>query len=135
MSNTPINPDTLFKPMGFHQVVTSTGNKTIHIAGQGAFDTQMKLQGKGDYKVQTQKALQNLALALEAAGATPQDIVSSHVFVKGLNPEVSAQVGEGMMTALEGKPFPIHATSLIGIDALVHPQMLVEISAVAMIKE
>ena len=133
MSNTPINPDTLFKPMGFHQVVTSTGNTTIHLAGQGAFDTDMKLLGKGDYRLQTQKALQNLALALEAAGATPGDIVSSHVFVKGLNPEVSGQVGEAMMTALEGKPFPIHATSLIGIDALVHPHMLVEISAVAMI--
>lgn len=135
MSNTPVNPDTLFKPMGFHQVVTSTGNKTIHIAGQGAFDTQMKLQGKGDYRAQTHKALNNLALALAAAGATPADIVSSHVFVKGLTPEVAGQVGEAMMTALDGKPFPTHAVSMIGIDALVHPHMLVEISAVAMVKE
>ncbi len=133
MSNQAINPDSLFKMAGFHQVVTSTGNKTIHIAGQGAFDEQMNLVGAGDYRAQAVKAFQNLALALDAAGATPADVVSSHMFVKGLCPEVIGQFIEGMSEALDGQPFPANASSLIGVEALADPGMLVEISAVAVI--
>lgn len=135
MPNQPINPDTLFKMAGFHQVVTSSGNTTIHIAGQGAFDTEMNLVGAGDYRAQTIKAFQNLALALESAGATPADVVSSHMFVKGLCPEVTAQFIEAMNVALDGKPFPENASSLIGVDALADPDMLVEISAIAVIED
>lgn len=133
MPNQPINPDTLFKMPGFHQVVTSTGNITIYIAGQGAYDSDMNLIGAGDYRAQTIKAFQNLALALEAAGATPSDVVSSHMFVKGLCPEVTSQFVEGMNKALDGNPFPANAASLIGVEALADPDMLVEISAVAVL--
>jgi enamine deaminase RidA (YjgF/YER057c/UK114 family) len=133
MPNKPVNPDTLFKSRGFHQVVTSTGSTTIHVAGQGAFDTDMKLVGVDDYRAQAIKAFQNLALALEAAGATPADVVSSVMYVKGLCPVVTEQFVEGMMVALDGEPFPANASSLIGIDALAHPDMLVEISAVAVV--
>jgi enamine deaminase RidA (YjgF/YER057c/UK114 family) len=133
MPNQAINPDTLFKMPGFHQIVTSTGNKTIHIAGQGAFDSDMNLIGAGDYRAQAIKAFQNLALALESAGATPADVVSSHMFVKGLCLEATAQFIEGMNVALDGKPFPANASSLIGVEALADPGMLVEISAVAVL--
>ena len=133
MPNQAINPDTLFKMRGFHQVVTSTGTKTIHVAGQAAYDTEMNLVGAGDYRAQTIKAFQNLVLALEAAGASPADVVSSHMFVKGLCPEVTGQFIAGMNEALNGEPFPANASSLIGVAALADPEMLVEISAVAVV--
>lgn len=134
MPNQPINPDTLFKMGGFHQIVTSTGNTTIHIAGQGAYDSEMNLVGAGDYRAQTIRAFQNLSLALESVGATPADVVSSHMFVKGLCPEVTSQFIEAMNEALDGNPFPANASSLIGVDALADPEMLVEISAVAVVE-
>lgn len=134
MPNQAVNPDTLFKMPGFNQIVTSTGNTTIHIAGQGAYDSEMNLVGAGDYRAQTIKAFQNLALALESVGATPEDVVSSHMFVKGLCPEVTSQFVKAMNVALDGKPFPANASSLIGVDALADPEMLVEISAVAVIE-
>lgn len=56
MPNQPVNPDTLFKIPGFHQIVTSTGGTTIHIARQGAYDSDMNLIGAGDYRAQTIKA-------------------------------------------------------------------------------
>ena len=135
MPNQPLNPNTLFKMRGFHQVVTSTGTKAIHIAGQGAYDHEMNLVGVGDYRAQTIKAFQNLVLALESAGATPADVVSSHMFVKGLCPEVTGQFIEAMSVALDGKPFPANASSLIGVEALGDPEMLVEISAVAVLDD
>jgi enamine deaminase RidA (YjgF/YER057c/UK114 family) len=135
MSNQAINPDSLFSMPGFHQVVTSTGSKTIHVAGQGAFDKQMNLVGPGDIHAQTVQAFQNLALALEAAGATPSDVVSSVMYIKGLCPVITGQFVKAMNEALDGKPFPSNASSLIGVDALADPRMLVEISAVAVIDE
>lgn len=133
MTNQPINPDTLFKMPGFHQVVKTTGQTTIYVAGQGAFDTDMNLVGKGDYRAQAVKAFQNLTLALAAAGATPEDVVSSHMFVKDLSPEATAEFIAGMSEALDGQPFPANASSLIGVAALADPDMLVEISAVAVL--
>jgi enamine deaminase RidA (YjgF/YER057c/UK114 family) len=135
MPNQPINPNTLFRMPGFHQIVTSTGNRTIHIAGQGAYDSEMNLVGVGDYRAQTIKTFQNLALALESAGTTPADVVSSHMFVKGLCPKVTGQFIEAMNVALDGEPFPANASSLIGVEALADPEMLVEISALAILKD
>lgn len=131
MSNYPVDPDGLFKFEGFHQVMVSTGSKTIHIAGQVAFDKDMNFIGKGDYAAQTAKALQNVAVAASAAGATPEDIVTSVFFIKGLNSEAVQQVFRGMAVALDGKPFPAHAYNIVGVEALSDPDVLIEISAVA----
>ena len=133
--NQAINPDTLLKIRGFHQRATSTGSKTIHIAGQGAFDKDFNLIGEGDYRLQTAQAFRNLALALEAVGATPADVVSSHMFVKDLSAEAAQQFMLGMNEALDGQPFPPNASSLIGVQGLAAPGMLVEISAVAVIDD
>lgn len=131
MPNEKINPDTLLKMPGFDQIVVSKGTRTIHVAGQGAFNAKMQLVGVGDYRAQAAAAFQNLALALAAAGAKPEDVVSSHMFIVNLGKEATEQFIAGMNEALDGKPFPTNASSLIGVSALAHPDMLVEISAVA----
>ena len=133
MSNEHINPDELFKLPSFSQAVISTGSKTIHIAGQVAFDEEMNVIGQGNYMAQAAKAFQNVATALEAAGATPEDVVSTVMYVKDLNPKSVEGFGAGMMTALNGKPFPPNASTLIGVAALGHPELLVEISAIAVV--
>jgi len=50
MPNHAIDPEGLFKAPGFHQVMVSTGNRTIYIAGQVAYDRDMNLIGAGDYR-------------------------------------------------------------------------------------
>jgi enamine deaminase RidA (YjgF/YER057c/UK114 family) len=131
MSIEHINPDGLFKMPGFTQVVKSTGGSRIYIAGQGAFDKDMNLIGADDYQAQARQAFNNLAVALEAAGATPEDIVSTVMYVVDLNPESTQAFIAGMNQALDGKGFPANASSLIGVKALAMKGMLVEISGVA----
>lgn len=126
-----IDPDGLFKMPGFHHVVKTTGKSTIYIAGQVAYNKNMDFIGMGDYSAQTKQALQNVALAAAAAGAKPEDIVSSTLYIKGLNTEASKQILAAMATALDGKPFPAHAFNMIGIEALGDPRALIEISAIA----
>lgn len=135
MANQAIDPEGLVKLPGFHQVMVSTGSKTIHIAGQIAYDKDMKLVGADDYRAQTIQALQNVAVAVRAAGAEPEDIVSSILYIRGLNTEGAAEaILGGMAVALDGKPFPAHAFSMIGVETLAGPEILIEISAVAMLE-
>lgn len=131
MSNYAVDPDGLFKYDGFHQVMVSTGTKTIYIAGQVALDKNMNFIGKDDYKAQAVQAFQNVAVAAKAAGAAPEDVVSSVLYIKGLNSEVIQQVMMGIATALDGKPFPAHAHSIIGVEALSDPNVLIEVTAIA----
>lgn len=127
------NPDGLFELDGFSQVVVASGSKTIYISGQGAYDKQMKLLGKEDYFAQTVKAFGNLKIALAAAGATPAQVVSSTMYVKNLSTQVMETFIHAMNVAQDGEPFAPNASSLIGVQALGGEDMLVEISAIAVV--
>lgn len=129
--NQAIDPAGLFKIDGFHQVMTSTRAKTVYIAGQVAYDENMALVGAGDYRAQTIRALQNVATAAVAAGARPEDIVSSTLYIRDMDSDANRAVMQGMATALKGTPFPAHAFNLVGVASLADPRILVEISAVA----
>jgi enamine deaminase RidA (YjgF/YER057c/UK114 family) len=131
MSIEHIHPDGLFKMPGFTQVVKSTGGNRIYVAGQGAFDKDMNLIGAGDYQAQACQAFNNLALALASAGANPEDIVSTVMYVVDLNADNTQAFIAGMNEALDGKGFPANASSLIGVKALAMEGMLVEISGIA----
>lgn len=128
-----VQPAGLFEAQGFSQIVVGTGRRLAFIAGQGAYDAQFNLVGRGDHFAQTLQAFRNLATALEALGARPEHIVSSTMYVVGLTPEVLERFTSAMNQALDGKPFPPNAASLIGVERLAHPDMLVEISAIALL--
>jgi enamine deaminase RidA (YjgF/YER057c/UK114 family) len=123
-------PQGLFKAEGMSHVVVSSG-RLAFIAGQGAYDENFQLVGAGDHYAQTVQALNNLKLALAAVGATPEQVVSCSFYVVGLNAEVTEVFVRAMQHALDGKPFPPNASSLIGVAQLAYPDMLVEIAAIA----
>jgi enamine deaminase RidA (YjgF/YER057c/UK114 family) len=133
MSIRHVNPSGLFQMDGFSQVVTVTGGKLVFIAGQGAFDEEFRLVGEGDYYRQTLQAFRNLIIALESVGATPENVVSSTLYIVHLTPEVTETFVRAMNDALPGRPFPPNASSMIGVESLAAEGMLVEISAVAVV--
>lgn len=128
-----INPEALLEYGGLTQVAVASGAKTAYIAGQTACDKAFNVVGKGSYPEQFREALKNLAIAVRAAGGDVDDIVSSTVYIKDISPDVAQLFAKAMETALDGKPFPAHPHSLIGVAALAHPDILVEISGVAVI--
>jgi enamine deaminase RidA (YjgF/YER057c/UK114 family) len=136
MSVEHVNPDTLFKMPGFSQIVVAPANRRLaFIAGQGPFDPGFTLVGGADLKAQTVQAFRNLKAALTAVGATPEDVVSATFYVVGLDEKTTADFIAGMNESLDGKPFPPNASSLIGVAKLGHPEMKVEIAAVAAIPD
>ncbi|MAG55391.1 MAG: hypothetical protein CMJ83_03785 [Planctomycetes bacterium] len=129
-----INPDALFKLDAFTQIVTAPASgRLAFIAGQAAFDADFNLVGVGDLHAQTVQAFQNLRAAVESLGGTVDDIVSTNMYIVGLDGEKVDVFGGAMAEALDGKPFPPNASTMIGVQALAAEGMLVEISAVAMI--
>jgi len=129
-----VNPKGLFQlPKAFSQVVTADAGKLVFVAGQGSFDADMKLVGAGDYRAQAAQAFRNLRTALAAVGAEPEHVVSSTMYVVNLHPAALEAFTQGMNEALDGKPFPPNASTLVGLQSLAFPGMLVEVCATAVV--
>ena len=128
-----LSPPGLFRLEGRFQVVVSSGARTAYIAGQGPFDETMQLIGRGDFHAQTVQAFHNLRLCLAALEVGPERVVSSTIYVVDLDDARVEQFVAAMNVALDGKPFPPNASSLIGVARLGMPDMLVEIAAVAVL--
>lgn len=129
-----VQPAGLFQAEGMSQVVVATG-RTAYIAGQGAYDENFQLVGRGDLFTQALQAFSNLRVALEAVGATPQQVVASTIYVVDLTAEKTDVLVRAMGQAIDGKPFPPNASTLVGVTQLAYPEMLIEISAIAALED
>ena len=128
-----LNPDTLLKPRGYTHIVTITGPaKMIFISGQVAIDKEGKLVGPGDLKTQIRQASANLKAALEAAGATPADIVKTNTYIVNYK-----QSDYSAMREARGELFPDGeppASTLVGVTSLAVDGLMVEMEAIAAVK-
>jgi len=114
---------------GWTHVVGATGGKTIYISGQVGINSSGEVVGKGDLRAQTEQAFQNIAIALAAAGASFRDVVKTNLYVVGLHPEHVPIIREVRSRYVSGDYPP--ASTLVGVSALVGPDWLIEIEAVA----
>ena len=128
-----INPKGLFVLDAFTQIVRTKGGRLAFIAGQGAFDEKFKLIGEGDLYAQVVQAFRNLRTAVESLGGKVEQIVSTNMYIVGMNASKVETFGKAMAVALDGKPFPPNASTMIGVQSLAGEGMLVEISAFAIV--
>jgi len=128
-----INPKGLFVLDAFTQIVRTKGGRLAFIAGQGAFDGQFNLIGAGDLHAQVVQAFKNLRTAVESLGGSVEQIVSTNMYIVGLDQKKVDIFQKAMAVALDGKPFPPNASTMIGVQSLAGEGMLVEISAVAVV--
>ncbi|XWN33047.1 MAG: RidA family protein [Devosia sp.] len=128
-----INPPELYDSVqyGFSHAAVSGAGRTIHCAGQVAWDENANIVGPGDLAAQARQALVNLRAVLAAAGATPADIVRIRTYVVDHNPDKLGPVG-GALADFWGDVTPSPNT-WIGVQALALPDFLVEIEATAVV--
>lgn len=123
-----LNPPGL-KPLGqYSNIAGARGGAIYFIAGQVAVDADGKIVGKGDIEAQAVQVFENLKLALQALGATFDDVIKFTIFIKDLTPEARKAV-MSVRNRLISKTHPPAAT-MVGIDQLVEEDLLVEIEAV-----
>ncbi|WP_129791781.1 RidA family protein [Sphingosinicella sp. CPCC 101087] len=131
MSAERINPDTLYDSLayGFSHAAVETDGRTVHFAGQVAWDKACRVVGEGDHGAQARQALANLQAALEAVGGSPADIVRLRTYVVDHSPDKLGPI-LGAIGSFYGDAVPAPNT-FIGVAALALPEFLVEIEATA----
>ena len=122
-----INPETLSKANGYTHVVETRGGRTVYISGQIAIDSQGNIVGINDFEAQTRQVFQNVKNALEAVGMTFDQVVKLGVYVTDISNVVPLrQVRDEFVNTSEPP-----ASTLVQVAALVRPELLVEIEAIA----
>jgi enamine deaminase RidA (YjgF/YER057c/UK114 family) len=131
MKVTRINPDTLYNSVqyGFSHATLQEGGRTLHMAGQVAWDHSGGLVGANDLRAQTRQALANLRAVLASVDAQPADIVRLRTYVVNHTPDKIAIVMPEIGAFFGGEiPAP---NTFIGVAALALPDFLIEIEATA----
>jgi enamine deaminase RidA (YjgF/YER057c/UK114 family) len=123
------NPDGLAPPAGFAHAAAGDG-KPVVLAGQIGCDAAGRVEAPGDIVAQFGKALDNLLLALGAAGGAPTDIAQLRIFVTDVQAyrDRLRDLGRAYRARL-GRHYP--AMALLGVRELFDPQAMVEIEGLA----
>jgi enamine deaminase RidA (YjgF/YER057c/UK114 family) len=100
----------------------------IYVAGTTALDDQGAVAHPGDMQGQTKVVMETIASAVEAAGGSLADIVYSKTFITEMDQAQAARRGR-LEVLGEIRP----TSTLLGIPALLTPEMLVEIEAEAIV--
>jgi enamine deaminase RidA (YjgF/YER057c/UK114 family) len=131
MASTKINPSSLYNsvPFGFSHAAIQTEGRTVHLAGQVAWDAECNVVGEGDLARQVEVALANLSAVLKEVGAGPEDLVRLRTYIVDNTPEKLGVV-VGAINAFYGGATPAPNT-VVGVSGLALPDFLVEIEATA----
>jgi enamine deaminase RidA (YjgF/YER057c/UK114 family) len=125
-----INPPELARPSGFAHAVVVTG-RTVFLAGQTALDADGRIV-PGGLAVQFERALQNLLVALRAAGGGPEHLAQLTIYIVDMD-DYRARAREigAVWQRLVGRQYP--ATAGIGVARLWDVEALVELQGSAVL--
>jgi 2-iminobutanoate/2-iminopropanoate deaminase len=124
--------DRIGKPSGhFSQAfAVEARGRFVFISGMTAKRTDGTIAGVGDIETQTRQMCYNVKAAVEAAGGTMADICRVDVYVKDMTGfDIIHRVRR------EFFPNPPPASTLVAVSGFVHPDYLIEMSAIAVITD
>lgn len=129
------SPAGLMQPTPYHHVAVATGTRQVHVAGQIARTPDGQPVAPGDLAGQVAQALRNTHTALVGVGAGFSDVVRLTFSVTGWTPDKIGAFMAGVeeVSAEIGLPTPMPPASLIGVDFLFEPDVLVEVEAIAVL--
>ena len=126
------NPEGLSQPDGYSQLVTVTGaTKTILLGGKagiypdGSFPESLAEQ--------SQQMWRNVRIALDAAGAGPEDVVEIQVFIVDLANVDPEPAYDDIRAFFPAGHKPV--SMVIGVSALAYEGLLIEANVRAMVAE
>jgi len=126
-------PSGMMQPTPYHHVAVGTGTRHVHVSGQIGQGAEAGSAPLATLAEQVAQALRNTAVGLSGAGATFDDVVRLTFYVTQWQPEKITEFMAGVERVAEeiGLPTPMPPASLIGVDHLFEPDVLVEVEATA----
>jgi enamine deaminase RidA (YjgF/YER057c/UK114 family) len=127
-------PDGLLQQTDYAPVALATGSRLLLLAGQAAV-TPAGEPTSTDLTGQVHSALHNVATGVRGAGGDVSDIARLTFYVVDWTPEMANELLEGTSRAQESDGFssPLPPVTVIGVQALWTPDLLVEIEATAVL--
>ncbi len=101
---------------------------TVHRSGKVAFNHSGEIVGTDDVYTQSKQIFRNIEEALESAGAAMTDIIKITTYLTDIS-----NYGEFGKARNEAFPDGVPASTAVAVSALVMPELLVEVEAVAVI--
>jgi enamine deaminase RidA (YjgF/YER057c/UK114 family) len=127
---TRINPEALHPTPGYHHVTIVEAGRTAYLAGQCPLGPAGDLVGAGDLDAQIDQVVANACAVLTAAGAGPEDVVRSVIYVVSEETPVLARAWARLNDSPLAPAFST-ASTLLGVARLGFSGQLVELDLTA----
>ena len=116
----------------FSNVVTTShgGVTTIYVSGQVGFSDGELPE---DFGQQVENTFANLRRQLQAAGASPEDVVQIRTYIVDISSERVSAYNEARVRFFTEQNKP--ASTMVGVPGLVFPELQLEVEAVAVIEK
>jgi enamine deaminase RidA (YjgF/YER057c/UK114 family) len=124
------NPPELHGPPGYHHVTVVESSRCAFLAGQCPLDVSGAVVGGEDLDAQIDRVVANATVALRAAGAAPEDVVRSLIYVVSTDRDRLAAVWRRFCGSDIAAAFT-SASTLLGVAQLGFPGQLVELDLTA----
>jgi 2-iminobutanoate/2-iminopropanoate deaminase len=122
-----INPDTVWSPFGaFSMAVVQGAGQIVHLKGQVSLDVQGSIVGPHDMRAQVRKILENIRDVLASMGGAMSDIISQVNYATDIQQFMDAR---DIREEFFAPPYPV--TTTVEVRRLYHPDLVVEMSAIA----
>jgi len=109
------------------------GKTIVYVSGQVGWNAAQQIIDSADLGVQTRQALGNVETVVAAAGGSRSDIVSLRLYIVGEHIHKAQSVREILLDFFPAENLP--TSSWIGVAALANKDFLIEIEAVAVLKQ
>jgi len=121
------SPDDLAPPAGYSHVVAIPPGRLVWTSGQVPMDAERNVVAPGDWEGQTRAVFENVERALRAGGAGWNDVVKLTLYVVDVSSLDTIRAVRDEFVDTASPPI----SSLVRVAGLVHPDVLIEVEAVA----
>lgn len=126
-----VNPWSWQDALGYSQAVeVPEPRRFLVCSGQASMSAEGSPLHRGDFAAQLAQALDNLETVLKQAGLSLGHVVRLNFYTTDMAAFL-AQSGAVLSARFAGLPSPPPAGTLLGVAALFHPDLLIEIEATA----
>jgi enamine deaminase RidA (YjgF/YER057c/UK114 family) len=128
-----LNPAGVHTPTVYTHAVTVSDARLVFISGQIALDEENKLVGAGDLRAQAAQAFANLDAVLGSLGADFSHVLKLTMYIANYRADTHLSIVREVLAryvADDQRP----ANTLVGVQALAQPELMIEVEAVAAIE-